>query len=172
MITIISGTNRDNNQSIKVAKHYGKLLKEKNIEYKLLDLSTLPKDFIFSALYGVKNDDFENILQEYIYNSSKLVIVTPEYNGSYPGIVKAFIDGWNPKETPEKKAALVGVASGRQGNARGMDHLTNVLNYLQINVIPVKVPIGTIYGYLNENGEFTSDEINMLFNKQIDLLIA
>jgi len=172
MITIISGTNRDNNQTIKVANHYGKLLKEKNIDFKILDLSTLPKDFIFTALYGVKNEAFENILQEYIYGSSKLVVVSPEYNGSYPGIVKAFIDGWNPKETPGKKAALVGVASGRQGNARGMDHLTNVLNYLNINVIPLKVPIGAIYGHLNEKGEFTSDEINLLFNKQIDLLEA
>lgn len=170
MITIVSGTNRKNSQTHKIATFYAALLKEQNIECQILDLSVLPQDFVFSALYGEQNDGFNELTEKYILNVSKIVIVSPEYNGSYPGILKAFIDGWNPKKTPGKWVSLVGVASGRQGNARGMDDLTNVLNYLQINVVPVKPPISQIFNVIDEKGTVHDLKTIELLKQQIQLL--
>lgn len=171
MITLISGTNRANNQTLNFANFYLKLLKEKNVEAQLLDLASLPHDFIFSALYGVKNQQFEELMQQYIYGVDKLVILSPEYNGSYPGVLKAFIDGWNPKSLSGQKAALVGVASGRQGNSRGMDQLSDVLNYLGITIVPLKIPIAQIHQYLSTGELSLSPELNQLIEKQLKSLI-
>ena len=170
MITIISGTNRDNNETLRVSNYYSKKLTEKGIENQVLDLCTLPADFIYNGIYGKKNDAFFEIVDKYVLDIDKLVIISPEYNGSFPGVLKCFIEGWNPKKTPGKWAALVGVAAGRQGNSRGMDDLTNVLNYLQINVVPVKIPISQIYMHFNEAGDIKDAELNKLMDKQIDLL--
>ena len=66
MISIIAATNRKNNETIKIAKGYGELLKEEGATYQILDLSDLPKDFLFSALYGEKNEDFERVVEQFI----------------------------------------------------------------------------------------------------------
>lgn len=172
MITIISGTNRSNNETLRVSNYYSKKLTAQGIENQVLDLCTLPEDFIYNGLYGKTNDIFYETVNKYVLEIDKLVIVSPEYNGSFPGVLKCFIEGWNPKRTPGKWAALVGVAAGRQGNSRGMDDLTNVLNYLQINVVPVKIPISQIYRHFNEEGVMEDEELNKLIDKQIGLLNA
>lgn len=172
MITIISGTNRSNNETLRVSNYYSKKLTALGIENQVLDLCTLPEDFIYNGLYGKTNDIFYETVNKYVLEIDKLVIVSPEYNGSFPGVLKCFIEGWNPKRTPGKWAALVGVAAGRQGNSRGMDDLTNVLNYLQINVVPVKIPISQIYRHFNVEGVMEDEELNKLIDKQIGLLNA
>ncbi len=57
-----------------------------------------------------------------------------------------------------KKAALIGVATGRAGNLRGMEHLTGVLNYLGTIVMPNKLPISRISKLKNGNGEIADEE--------------
>jgi NAD(P)H-dependent FMN reductase len=170
MITIIAGTNRKNSVTLKVARYYEKLLIKKGWDCQVLDLVNLPKDFLFSSLYGVENEEFTQITQKYIFNPSKLIVITPEYNGSFPGVMKAFIDGWDPRKVSGKWAALVGVSSGRQGNARGMDDLTNILNYLKINVVPVKPPLSQIFKLFDEEGNIADDGMNDLIRMQLDLL--
>src|SRR5688572_1002710 len=94
MFTIISSTNRPNSTSIKIARYYQNLLKTKGVESTVLDLSEIPQDFVFSALYDNlgKNSKF-NEFTTTINKSEKFVFIVPEYNGSYPGVLKAFIDG-------------------------------------------------------------------------------
>ena len=170
MITIISGTNRKNNVSLRVAKAYSQLLTENTIENQVLDLQDLPHDFVFSALYGEVNEKYQNLLKSYIYDATAFVIVSPEYNGSYPGVVKAFIDGWDRRKLNHQKVALVGVASGRQGNSRGMDHLTAVMNYINLTVIPLLIPISQIDGLLDDQRELTDKATLEALSKQIKML--
>ncbi len=171
MISIIAGTNRKNSETLRVAKYYQKLIEDRGEVCQVLNLADLPKDFLFSALYGEKNEGFESIVEQFVYSVDKIVIATPEYNGSFPGIMKAFIEGWMPKKVPNKWAALVGVASGRQGNSRGMDDLTNVLHYLKINVVPVKPPMSQIYNLLDAEGNVKDPGMNDMINLQLDLLL-
>ena len=171
MITIIAGTNRKNSVTLKVARYYEKLLNEMGENCQVLDLAKLPEDFVFSSLYGEENSNFSEITKQFIFKPSKLIIVTPEYNGSFPGVMKSFIDGWDPRKVSGKWIALAGVSSGRQGNARGMDDLTNILNYLKINIVPVKPPLSQIFNLLNEDGDIVDDGMNDLISLQLDLLL-
>lgn len=170
MITLISGTNRKNNVSLQVTKEYSNMLSDQGINNQILDLSDLPKDFLFTALYGESNKTFDEIVSKYIVGATSLVIVSPEYNGSYPGILKSFIDGWNPKILKSINVALVGVASGRQGNSRGMDQITNVLNYLNFKVIPFKIPISKVYEVVDKSGKIIDAGTKAAIEKQINQL--
>ena len=170
MITIISGTNRKNNVSLEVAKAYSKLLSKKSIQNQILDLQELPKDFVFSALYGEVNEKYQELVKTYIYDSTSMVIISPEYNGSYPGVLKSFIDGWDRRLLNNQKVALVGVASGRQGNSRGMDHLTAVLNYIALTVVPMLIPISQINSLLSDDKTLIDSNTLDGLSKQIELL--
>ena len=99
---------------------------------------------------------------------SSCISVVPEYNGSFSGVLKAFIDTWEPKRVIGKKSALVGLAAGRAGNLRGMDHMTNILHYLQFDVLHFKIPISKIYDYISD-GKLTDLETVDLIKKQMSL---
>ena len=171
MITIICGTNRPNNVTEHVARYYQRKLSERGEAPLLLTLESLPPDFAFvNEVYGDPPGEFISIVDKYIRNAEKLVIISPEYNGSIPGVLKTFIDGIMPQVFPNKKAALVGVASGRAGNLRGMDHLTNILNYLGVQVLPFKVPLSGINGLMDEENDIIDENAVSALNKQMDLL--
>lgn len=172
MITIISCTNRKLAVSRVVAEFYQKLLAEAGAEGKIMDLQDLPADFVWTALYenAGKNEEF-NEMTELIENSGKFVFVVPEYNGSFPGVLKAFIDGLGyPNPFKDKKCALVGLSSGVQGGALALSHLTDIFNYLGMHVLALKVRMPSIEEILNE-GKITDKLVLELLDMQIkDLL--
>ena len=144
MITLISGTSRIGSNSLKVAQTYQVLLKEANVQYRLLDLS--------SHNVTVKNDAFVAMESEFLIPAEKFIFILPEYNGSFPGIVKLMIDNsavstcWH-----HKKALLTGVSTGRAGNLRGMEHFTGSLMHMKMTVHPNRLPLSMVDKLMNDN---------------------
>lgn len=168
MITVICGTHRPKNVTQKIVDKYCALLEDKGEHPRLFQLLELPPDFVVSDTFGKRTEGTQAILEEKIIPADKLVIISPEYQGSYPGVLKAFFDGTPPAIWKGKKVALVGVAAGRAGNLRGMDHLTHVLQYLRMEVFSLKIPISRVDGLLNQKGELTDTETLEVLNNQID----
>ena len=139
-LVIISGTNRDEALTPTIARTYLDLAREADIEAQLIDLKELPADYISSALYdnAGKNEEF-NQFREKMKAARKFAFIVPEYNGSFPGVLKAFIDGLDfPHTFRDKKAALVGVSAGILGGSHAMSHLTDILNYCGTHVLARK----------------------------------
>lgn len=141
-VTVVAGTNRKGSLTQKLAERYVALLQEKNIDVMLLSLLDLPADFTRSALYENKNQNPTfNVLRDQVIHAKKFVFIVPEYNGSFPGVLKAFIDGL-PLPSPEvfknKKCALVGISLGTRGGLMALSHLTDILHHLGMHVYPVK----------------------------------
>lgn len=145
-ITVVSTTNRSHSLSEQVAQHYTTLLQQRGCSSQLLSLTDLPTDFTKSALYEHQGKDTGfNQLKEVMETSQKYVFVVPEYNGSFPGVFKAFIDGLKYPDTYQgKKCALVGLSKGPQGGAFAMSHLTDIFHYLGMQVLARKVRISSI----------------------------
>ncbi|MCF8258212.1 MAG: NAD(P)H-dependent oxidoreductase, partial [Flavobacteriales bacterium] len=101
--------------------------------------------------------ELEALLNHNLRGVQRLVMVVPEYNGSFPGILKYFMDACDHGEWEGKKVALVGVASGRGGNLRGADHLTGVLHYLGSEVLGRKVYISQVAQQLGADGQLTNE---------------
>jgi NAD(P)H-dependent FMN reductase len=170
MITVISGSNRKNSECLRFAEKYFELLQEQtNEEVKLLALENIPHDWFFPEMYDAKQQapSLSKIQDEYILAAEKFVFVISEYNGGVPGALKLFVDACSIRKYTEnfkgKKAALVGVATGRAGNLRGLDHMADILNHLGTVVLPNKQPISQI-GNLIDDDKGVVDEatINLL----------
>ena len=171
MITIISATHRKDSLTYKIARSYSDLLNGQNIENQIMDLCDLPSDFMFSNFYGASTEVFENMVEKYINRAEKFVVVSPEYHGSYPGIFKALIDCIGNTFIKDKKVALVGVATGRVGNLRGMEHLTSLFHHLKAEVLSSKPKLSEVHKLLGENGEIKNPETVKLLQDQIDSFV-
>ena len=138
MITIISGTNRPNSNTRKVSDTVAETYRLSDAQQQVYDLIDLPREVAFSEVFGNRSEAFGDIIQNRIANVDKFIFVVPEYNGSFPGIVKLFVDAVEPHHWNGKKAARIGLSTGRSGNLRGLDHLAGVLNYLRVDVLHFK----------------------------------
>jgi chromate reductase len=170
--TIISGTNRTNARSRKISDYYQRLLKEHQVDSQIIDLNDLPRDFIFSGLYDQagKNPIMEPIRQQ-VSGSDKLVFIVAEYNGGFPGVLKAFIDGMEfPHAFRDKKAALVGLSSGVQGAGLALSHLTDILNYCGTHVLALKPKLAHI-DQLFDGMEFTDSSYEQRLKKQVEAFV-
>ncbi|MDB5004524.1 MAG: NADPH-dependent oxidoreductase [Mucilaginibacter sp.] len=171
MITIISATNRPGSSTLKVARYYQKKLLEKGLESGILSMVQLPSNIIETDLFGKRSAEFQQI-QDIVTATDKFIFIIPEYNGSFPGVLKVFIDACTfPDSFYEKKAALVGVSSGKYGNIRGIDHFTGVCHYIHLNVMSLKLHIANIKTEFNEYSDLFKEDTIKFTNEQIDKFI-
>jgi len=172
MYIIVSSTNRPNNNSIIASKFYSKTLTEKGIENQIIDLQDLPADFTETALYenSGKNPAF-NVLKDQLEKATKIIFVIPEYNGSFPGVLKAFIDGLSfPNGIKNNKAALVGISSGDLGSHAAMSHFTDILNYMGCHIFATKIRIPFVEKHIADNNIIT-EKVMERIEKQISSFI-
>ena len=148
--TIFSSSNRVDNKTKIFAELCRKALENQGVKANVCSLQQLPDDLSSVAMYDFNNSPVAEIVEKYLLPVDKLIFIIPEYNGSFPGILKLFIDAIHPENFKNKKAALIGISSGRSGNIRGLDHLTNILNYLKVDVYHHKIPISSIDDIINE----------------------
>lgn len=170
---IVCGTNRKNSVSKIISGIYQTLLTEKGITADFIDLAELPADFTESALYenSGKNDEF-NIYRKKMLEAKKYVFIVPEYNGSFPGVLKAFIDGLQfPDTFPDKKCALVGLSSGVQGAGLALSHLSDIFNYCGMNVLALKPKLARIEDNMTAE-EIDNELYKELLEQQVEKLIA
>jgi NAD(P)H-dependent FMN reductase len=157
MITVISGTNRSDSRTLVFARHFARLLRSLGQESQVLDLSELEGELLNKDLYAgpAADSQLSSWQEKYVARAEKFAVFVPEYNGSYPGVLKLFIDGVSVIDYAGsfagKRVALVGVASGRAGNLRGMDHLADVLAHLGAWVLPNRLPLSNIESLLSED---------------------
>jgi len=162
MITIISGTNRSNSNSFKVAKLCNEILKESQVASQIFSLENLPNDFLASEMYQDHSDHFEKTITQYIHGAEKFIFVVPEYHGSYPGALKVFLDAISSDDIMDKKTMLVGVASGHAGGIRPLGHLTDVLHHLKAEVFSRKPKLSYIDQLIDSKGEFDQKTVKSL----------
>jgi chromate reductase, NAD(P)H dehydrogenase (quinone) len=164
MYTIISGTNRPDSNTLKIAKEYQKLLLRKGQQAHVLSLEGL--DVL------LPNPVFGEVERELLIPVPKFIFISPEYNGSFPGVLKAMFDISDVgKSWSYKKALMTGVSTGRAGNLRGMDHLTGILNFMKVTVHHSKLPISMVDQLLSATGEISDERTLDVIDKQLDEFI-
>ena len=161
MITIVSGTNRLGSNTLKVAKEYQRLLHEKGVAAGLFSLEQVN--------VMTRDADFTTIENDIIIPTTTFIFIVPEYNGSFPGVLKLLFDNSRSHEIWFNKQALItGNATGRAGNLRGMDHLADILNYMKITVHPNKLPISQVNKLMDAEGRFTDAIALNAINNQLE----
>lgn len=81
------------------------------------------------------NLDPTKIEREDIIEADKIIMVVPEWNSSFPWTFKKMIDDSGyPSSFENKSVLLVGTSNTTFGNIVGINHLSQILNWLGANV--------------------------------------
>ncbi|HEY4150077.1 MAG TPA: NADPH-dependent FMN reductase [Chitinophagaceae bacterium] len=165
MITIINGTNRPGSNTEKVSKQYVRLLEAKGVK---------PNYVTLEGLYvQERSPAIKKLEEEVLIPTDKFIFISPEYNGSIPGVLKSLFDNSDIRKAWwGKKALLTGVSTGRAGNLRGMEHLTGILHYLKVHVHPDKLPISVVDKLMNGEGEITDPPTLAAIDEQLNEFLA
>ncbi len=129
-IPVILGTVRKGRASENVAKFvFEQVKKREGVESELIDIRELnfPAD---DAGEQIKDAKFSAACER----ADGLVIVTPEYNHAFPGMLKHALDS-NLKEYIHKAVGVCGVSAGGFGGTRGVQSLLPVLRELGLVTI-------------------------------------
>lgn len=165
MITIICGTNRKGNRSRHVVLYYRAVLEKMGENPRVL--------FPEGVNLNHRTTELEEIENELLIPADKFIFILPEYNGSFPGAIKALIDLCRvPECFYGKKALLTGLADGRAGNLRGMEHFTGILNHMKVVVHPYKLPISSYKKLMNEKGELVDEITRKVVQNQVEEFLA
>ena len=166
MIVILSGTNRPGSNTRKVTVHVEASYKTLGLRTQVLDLAELPPEIFSPTSYAEKPATF-NKFTDAVLAADGLVIVTPEYNGSVPGILKYFIDMLPfPESFEQRPVCFVGLAAGIWGALRPVEQLQAIFGYRNAYIFPERVFMPGINKLLDEAGRFTSLDIKGRLEKQ------
>jgi NAD(P)H-dependent FMN reductase len=166
MITLLIGTNRPGSNSRKVARHIEEIYAELKVPLRVLDLTHLPPEIFSPSSYGEKPKSFHPFA-EGILQSSGVHVVSPEYNGGIPGVLKYFIDMLKFPESFERRpVCFTGVAAGIWGALRPIEQLQAIFGYRNAFIYPERVFLPQINGLLDENGRLNNPELLDRLRKQ------
>jgi chromate reductase, NAD(P)H dehydrogenase (quinone) len=159
MITLIIGTNRPGSNTRKVAASVEEIYAELKVPLHILDLAKLPPEIFSPASYAEKPKSFQPFADA-VLQSAGLHVVTPEYNGSVPGVLKYFIDMLKfPESFEHKPVCFTGLAAGMWGALRPVEQLQAIFGYRNAHIFPVRVFLPQIYNLLDDVGKIKDAEL-------------
>ena len=149
----IVGTAREGRKSIRAARKIDDVFQNQGHETFFYDLKEKDIPPVGNRTYTDEEPVPEDIkdLREKVLEADCIVLVVPEYNHSYPGILKTALDYMYP-EYDEKPFAYVTVSGGGIGGVRALSHLHDVT--LEYGGQPgPDLPVSNVSSTLNEDGE-------------------
>jgi len=117
----------------------------------------------------------EQVAQQ-IQQADAIIIATPEYNYSVPGVLKNALD-WLSRVPSEpfngKPLAIIGASPSFMGTARAQMHLRQMVQYMNPNVLNrPEVLVTNAYEKFDEQGALHDEKTRQHLLKVIDALLA
>ncbi len=152
-ITVILGSVRPDSKTREAAKVVMKRIKSIGGSPQLLD----PQDFRVSHLGGDFSTEIREKMMNMIGGSSGVIICTPEYNGTFSSVLMAIFENLGyPLAIAGKPISLLGVASGKIGAIKALEHLRSVCSHCGAIVLPTSLSIAEVDKVFDEKkGELT-----------------
>lgn len=168
MITIISGTNRPDSNTRKISAEISGIYESLDTPHKVLDLAELPPEIFNPASYGEKPPAFKEF-SDAVLAASGLVVVTPEYNGGFPGVLKYFIDMLEfPESFEARPVCFVGLAAGIWGAMRPVEQLQQIFGYRNAHIFPERVFVPGVFNAIGKDGRLNDEKIAGRLRKQAE----
>jgi chromate reductase, NAD(P)H dehydrogenase (quinone) len=168
MIILLIGTNRPGSNTRKVATEVEQVYRALETPLRVLDLADLPAELFHPSSYGEKPGSFRPFTDG-ILQAEGLVVVTPEYNGSVPGVLKYFIDMLKFPESFEKRpVCFIGLSAGMWGALRPVEQLQMIFGYRNALLYPERVFLPGIHDLLDASGRLKDSDIRERLKKQAE----
>jgi NAD(P)H-dependent FMN reductase len=165
-IPVILGTVRKGRRSAHAAQFVmGELQKREGVVTELIDISKVPMP-VDDAGEAIKDAGFSAKMKL----ADALVIVSPEYNHSFPGLLKHVMDSCL-KEYIHKPAGIAGVSASIFGGARGIESFLAVLRELGLVTIFWDLNFGNVSSVFDESGKLLDQSFVRRSDKFLEELV-
>jgi FMN reductase len=165
-IVTISGSARPGNYTSKALVLAQDELKEMN----RVTLTAIEPATLKLAIPGSAMDSSDSKrLKEMVAAADGIILATPEYHGSFSSLIKLTIENMGfPSVLKGKPMALLGVAAGRIGAIKSLEHLRSVCSHVGALVLPHAVSVARVKSVFDEQGNCLDEGIE----RQIRALAA
>jgi NAD(P)H-dependent FMN reductase len=165
-IPVVLGTARQGRRSEHATQFvFEEVKKRQGVETELIDIRNLPMR-LDDAGEQMKDPAFSATIQR----CDGLVLVVPEYNHGYPGLLKHALD-MNLKEYIHKAVGICGVSAGPFGGARMIENLIPVMRELGLVTIFEDVNFGAVQKLFDESGKLLDENYVRRVDKFLKELI-
>ncbi|MEZ0259587.1 MAG: NADPH-dependent FMN reductase [Alphaproteobacteria bacterium] len=169
-ILALAGATRKGSLNKKLIKLAAKGAEAAGAEVTLIDLRDFPMPFYDGDLESAeglpeKGREFKKLLVD----SDGILIASPEYNSGYSAVLKNAID-WASRTSTEgepgllaftgKYAALLSASPGALGGIRGLYQLRELLQNINVTVMPKMQAVGKAHEAFDENGALKDEKIS------------
>ena len=138
-IVVVCGTNRDEALSRLLAQETAEIYRQRDHSVDLLDMQELPPEILQPTAYKEQPANVAVLVQRFL-KADGVVFVIPEYNGSYPGVLKMFVDMLPyPEGFESRPCAFVGIAAGQFKSLRAVEHFQQVAGYRNASIFPQRL---------------------------------
>lgn len=159
MIAIVAGTNRPGSNTRKVAQVVAELYGQAGVAAEVVDLARLPLEIFLPTSYAEKPASFSPF-SDAVLRADGLHVVTPEYNGSMPGVLKYFIDMLKFPESFERRpVCFTGLAAGLWGALRPVEQLQAIFGYRNAYIYPERVFVAKAHEAIGADGRPKDPEL-------------
>ena len=170
-IVVVCGTNREGALSRLLAKEICETYTNRQVTVDLIDMAELPPEILQPTAYKEQPATVAAIVERFL-KSDGAVFVVPEYNGSYPGILKLFVDMLPyPQGFDSRPCAFVGLAAGQFKSLRAVEHFQQVAGYRNAYSFPRRLFIGDSFKQFVD-GKLSDDELTKRLNEQAEGFLA
>jgi NAD(P)H-dependent FMN reductase len=162
-IPVILGTARQGRKSEHAARFvFEETKKRPGVETEFVDVRTLPMK-LDDAGEQMKDSHFASTMER----CDGLIVVAPEYNHGYPGLLKHALD-MNLKEYIHKAVGICGVSAGAFGGARVIENLLPVMRELGLVTIFEDVNFARVGTLFDDRGNL----LDQNFIRRIDSFLS
>lgn len=163
-IAILLGSVRKERQSHKIAHYLQTRLQEKGIIADLIDLAENPLPI--KDIHPQLPPEVQPI-SDRLREADALLFVTPEYHGSFSGVIKNAIDYfW--VEFQKKPIGVVTVASGKMGGINASTQLQHVILSVGAFALPTKLLVSEVQTAFDDSYQPVKEGLINSVNKFLD----
>jgi NAD(P)H-dependent FMN reductase len=158
-ITLVVGSVREGRQSLKAAMFVTELLNKRGVETDVVDLANDPLPILGQSTDEPEGDS-DRIKQvgKRIDKGDAVILVTPEYQGSFSGVLKNALDHFFP-EFEKKPIGIVATSAGRMAGINASTQLQHVILSLGAYPVPFKLLVPEVHKSIDESFEPSSDRV-------------
>jgi NAD(P)H-dependent FMN reductase len=159
-IVVINGSVRPGNYTAKAsALVVDELRKDSAVSVEVVDPAALDLPFP-----GQRPDaPGPKLLREAVKHAAGVVLATPEYHGSFSGMMKLVIENLGfPSVLAGKPVSLLGVAAGSIGAIKSLEHLRGVCAHVGAIALPLPVSVANVQKVFDADGRCLDPAVEKL----------
>jgi len=105
-------------------------------------------------------------LQQIVAQATGVVLVTPEYHGSFSSVIKLVIENLGfPSVLAGKPVALLGVAAGAIGAIKSLEHLRGVVSHIGGHALPLPISIANVQKVFDRDGHIVDPSVEKMLRQ-------